>query len=330
MTRLRIGIVVVVVLAVAAVWMLSRRGKGGDRYLVASGTVEATEVDLGFQVAGRVERIDVREGDAVHAGAELAALDRAELEARRAAAEAQVTAVRAQLAELEAGFRPEELSQGRSALAAAAQRLADAARDLERTRVLFEGGAVSREALDNAETVHEIARTQHEQARAQLDILERGPRTERIAGQRALVRQAEAALEQTNTLLQNAVIVAPLAGIVTLRHREPGETVSPGLPVLTLMDPADRWVRIYVREDQVGRVSIGQPAVITADSYPERTYDGHVVFIASEAEFTPRNVQTQEERVRLVYAVKVAIRGDPGRDLKPGLPVDVRLDVGEP
>jgi HlyD family secretion protein len=122
--------------------------------------------------------------------------------------------------------------------------------------------------------------------------------------------------------------------LVTVRHREPGETVSSGVPVLTVMDPEDRWVRIYVREDRIGEVSLGQSATITSDTYPDRSYSGEVVFIASEAEFTPRNVQTTEERVKLVYAVKVRITGDPSHHLKPGIPADVVLsgteqDVGE-
>jgi HlyD family secretion protein len=117
--------------------------------------------------------------------------------------------------------------------------------------------------------------------------------------------------------------------MVTIRHREPGESVSPGLPVLTVMDPEDRWVRIYVREDRIGEVSLGQTATISSDTYSDRTYSGEVVFIASEAEFTPRNVQTTEERVKLVYAVKVRITGDPSHDLKAGIPADVVLQGAE-
>ena len=120
-------------------------------------------------------------------------------------------------------------------------------------------------------------------------------------------------------------IVAPLDGIVTVRHREPGETAPAGSPVLTVMNPNDRWVRIFVREDRIGAVKTGTPASITTDTYPDRRYEGEVTFIASEAEFTPKNVQTAEERVKLVYAVKVRVSGDPDLDLKPGMPADVRL-----
>jgi len=318
--------VAVLVLAGLAGWLAFSGGPGRSGGIMASGTVEATEADLGFQLPGRIESIAVREGERVARGAELAALDRAELLARRAAAEAQLAAARALLSEMERGARPQELAQARSAVTAAAQRYDDAQRDVARARNLFEGGAISREALDKAETAAEVARAQHEQALEQLALVEAGPRAERIAAQRALVRQAEAALAQLDVALENSVIRAPFDGVVTVRHREPGEIVAAGLPVITLMDPADRWVRIYVREDEVGRLSLGQPATISADAYPDRRYTGRITYISGEAEFTPRNVQTPEERIKLVYAVKVAITGDAAQELKPGLPADVRLE----
>ncbi len=294
--------------------------------IVASGTVEATEATLGFQMAGRITWIGVREGASVKAGDEVARLDREELQARQRAAEAAVAGAKALLSELERGSRPGEVAEGRAALRAAEEGQADAQRDLERARRLFEGGAISQEMLDKAETAARMAEAAGDQARERVRMLEEGPRRERITAQRAAVAQAEAALAQVGAALANAVVTVPFPGIVTLRHREPGETVSPGLPVLTVMDPEDRWVRIYVREDRIGAVAIGQGATITADTYPERSYRGEVVFISNRAEFTPRNVQTAEERVRLVYAVKVRVVGDPDHDLKPGIPADVVLD----
>jgi HlyD family secretion protein len=226
---------------------------------------------------------------------------------------------------MESGARPEEIAQARAARDVAAQQLADARRNLERTTNLFDGNAVSRETFENAQTAFEVARSRHEQAEEQLKLVESGPRPERIAAQRAQLRQAEAGFRVAEAALANMTIVAPLDGVVTVRHREPGETVPPGSPVLTVMNRDDRWVRIFVREDRIGAVKIGTPASITIDTYPEREYDGEVAFIASEAEFTPKNVQTAEERVKLVYAVKVRISGDPDHDLKPGMPADVRL-----
>jgi len=321
-------IAALVVLALVLRFTVLRGGPDADT-IVASGTVEATDAQLGFQVPGRIDTIAVEEGNAVRVGQMLARLDLTELEARRAQAQAQLAAARALLAEMESGARTEEVAQSRAAFAATDDRMNDARRDLDRTRTLFEGGAVSREALDKAQTAFEVARSQRDQASQGLQLVEAGPRRERIGAQRAVVAQAEAAVRQVDATLANAVVHAPFDGVVTVRDREPGEVVGAGTPVLTVTNLADRWVRIYVREDRIGAVRLGQPATITADTYPGRTYGGQVAYIASEAEFTPRTVQTTEERVKLVYAVKVRITGDAAVDLKPGVPADVRLEAQE-
>lgn len=312
--------------AAAGYWFWYRPAPEAANVLVASGTVEATEAQLGFTAAGRIEAIHVREGDRLQAGTELARLDRTELEARRAQAVAQLAVARALLAELERGSRPEEVAQGRAAVNARRETLVDAERDLDRTRRLFDGGAVPRENLDKAVMSVEIARSQLTQTEEQLRLLEQGPRRERIDAQRAQVAQAQAAIQATDAALANTIILGPFDATVTVRHREPGEIVAPGAAVLTLMNAADRWVRIYVPEDRIGAVRMGMPAAITSDTYPDKTYPGEVVFIASQAEFTPKSVQTTEERVRLVYAVKVRIKTDPDLELKPGMPADVRLE----
>lgn len=327
MRKRKIAIAVVVLVALATVvWLVFFRGSDVEG-LAAAGTVEGTSADLGFQVSGRIAAVAVEEGAHVGAGDVLARLDATELDAVRAAAAAQAAGARAQLAELERGARPEERTQARAALDAAEQRLEDARREMERTRRLEAGGAVSREALEKATTAFEVMRAQAVQAREQLELVTAGPRRERIDAARAQVTAAEAALEQADATLANATIHAPFAGVVTVRHREPGETVGAGQPVLTVMNPDDRWVRIYVREDRIGRVALGQQARITSDSHPDSAFAGRVVHIASEAEFTPRNVQTEEERVKLVYAVKVQIVGDDAVALKPGVPADVTLSA---
>ena len=320
--------IVLLIVAGASVWYYtSRRPEPTDGALVASGTVEATDAQLGFQAPGRIVSLSPREGDRVTAGQELARLDRAELEARRAQSEAQVEAARAALSELEHGSRREEIAQARAALAVAEERRQDAERDLARTRRLYDGGAVSREALDKAQVALDVSRAQRTQAAEQLRLVEAGPRQERKAAARAAVNQAEAVVQGVEATLSNTVLTAPFDGVVTVRHREPGEVVPAGSPVLTLMDPRSRFVRIYIPENRVGAVRLGTRAEIKADTYPDKTYPGEVSFIASEAEFTPKSVQTTEERVRLVYEVKVRVTGDPQLDLKPGLPADVRLET---
>lgn len=326
--RIVVGTVVAAAVVAIGFWAVSVRDRSRDGSERASGTVEATEAQIGFQSAGRLQDLAVREGEAVTVGQELAHLDRAETEARRQQAVAQAEAARAVLEELQRGSRHEEVAQGRAALAAATERLRDAERDLGRTQALFDGGAASRESLDKARVALDVAKSQYDQAQEQLTILETGPRRERIEAQRAQLVQTEAAVRVIDATLTNMTLRAPFDGIVTVRHREPGEIVAAGSPVLTVMNPADRWVRIYIPETRIGAVRLGQEADVTSDTYPVKMYRGEVVFIASQAEFTPKTVQTTEERVKLVYAVKVRITQDPTFDLKPGMPADVRLDLG--
>ncbi|MSR37184.1 MAG: HlyD family efflux transporter periplasmic adaptor subunit [Gemmatimonadetes bacterium] len=325
--RMRVLVPVAVIATAVVIWLVMRNRNAGEAALDASGTVEATEADLGFQIPGRVARVGPHEGDAVAPGEELAALDAAELTAARDAAGAQVAAARARLSELDRGSRREEVAQAEAALRAARDREEEASREASRAERLFAGGAISLSDRDKLVTTLELAQSARIQTEQAAALVREGPRPETLAVQRAVVTQAEANLERAVAVLANALITAPFAGRVTVRHREPGETVAPGAPVITLLDPTDRWVRIYVAEDRIGRVSVGEGAQITSDSWPDKVYEGRVVHIGSEAEFTPRNVQTPEERTRLVYPVKVQITGDPSFDLKPGTPADVRLDA---
>jgi len=257
--------IVVIALAVAVLglgsWWLMRPGEG-DGTVVASGTVEATESDLGFQIPGRIEAIAKREGDRVEQGDLLAWLDRRELEAERASYEAAAEVARARLAELEGGSRPQDVARAEAVLRAARESLAEGDRNVERARRLYESGAVSREALERAETGRALARASLDEAEEALALVREGPRTEQVAAQRAHLRQAEAAVARAEVGLDRAGIVAPFGGVVALRHREPGETAGAGAPVLTLRNLEDRWVRIYVPGDMIGRVQLGQPAEI--------------------------------------------------------------------
>jgi HlyD family secretion protein len=324
--RIAIPVAVVVIVAAIVGGAALRRGANGGA-VAASGTVEATEARLGFQATGRIQSVAVREGDVVRAGSLLASLDLAETEAKRDQAQAQADGAEAQLLELTRGFRREEVEQARAAMDAAERRSEDATRDLERTVRLKEGGAVSQEARDKAQVAFDVAQSLLAQAREQRTIMTEGPRPERIAAARAQLAQARASVRALEALLANMVVRAPFDGVVTVRHREPGEIIPAGSPVLTLLNRDDRWVRIYVSETRIGAVRLGMPATITTDTDPAKRYGGEVSTIASEAEFTPKTVQTAEERVKLVYAVKVRIAGDPGYDLKPGMPADVRLEL---
>jgi HlyD family secretion protein len=320
-----VGLILLAVVTVGTVLVFVVRGTATSDVIVASGTVEIIEADLGFQRPGRIERVEVQEGDLVTDGQVIAVLDQSELRAERTVVESQLAAASARLTELEAGSRSEEVAQARDALRAASERANNAGREAQRAERLFAGGAVSERVRDAAATAVEVANADRDAAAERLALVEAGPRVEQIAAQRAVVAQAAAGLARLDATLEQTVIQAPFAGRVTVRYREPGETVAAGTPVVSVANSGDRWVRIYIPGDEVGRVGLDQEARITADAFADRSYAGVVTFIADEAEFTPRTVQTTAERVKLVYRVKVRITGDTAFDLKPGLPADVRL-----
>ena len=257
------------------------------------------------------------------AGEILAVLDTAQVMARGRQAQAAVGVSAAQLADLEHGSRPQELEDRRQALVAAERTLEQATLDWNRMRELT--GAVSQQSIDESRTARDVAQTRYEQARQQLELAVAGSRSEQITAAAAALAAAQAQAGLAQATIPDYFVRSPFDGIVTVRAREPGESVVPGNAVVSVMNPADRWVRIYIPENRLGLVRIGQQAAITIDAFPRHPFSGEVSWISSEAEFTPRNVQTQDERVKLVYAVKVRITNDPDLALKPGTPADVRM-----
>jgi HlyD family secretion protein len=171
----------------------------------------------------------------------------------------------------------------------------------------------------------EMARAELTAAEERLALLLAGPRPDQVEAARGQLAQAEHALGVARSRLAEAAIHSPVAGVVLRKNLEVGEIANPGISILTLMNPREMWVRAYVPEEEVGRIRIGDPARIRVDAYPDRHFAGRISEIASEAEYTPRNVQTRKERVNLVFRIKIAI-DHAGGILKPGMPADA--DIG--
>jgi HlyD family secretion protein len=320
-------LVVAVVLVVAlAVFLVLRPSAGkGDR-LTVSGTVEITSVDLSFKVGGRVKERLVDEGERVQPGQVVARLEDDDLAAEVAVRRARMEAARQALAELEAGSRAEELQQAAANVARAqaeATRLAD---DLRRQQSLFEGGVISRQTFDAARAAADASRSQLQEAQAAQRLVRNGPRREQISQARARLQEARESLADAETHLGYAVLTSPLAGVVMSRNIEKGEQVSAGTAVVTVGDFGDTWLRAYIAETDLGRVKVGQRVEVTTDSDHDKRFEGRVTFISPEAEFTPKNVQTEKERVKLVYRIKVTI-DNPAMELKPGMPADAEILV---
>lgn len=323
--RKAIAISVLLVLAIAASirWYVLRQ-QGGTQEIASSGTVEITDARLGFTSPGRIEAMLVDEGDAVTLGRILARQESTEAASQVELAGAKVSEAEAQLSRLVAGARKEEIGQARATLRSVESELSKAQADYDRASALYKEEVISSSKLDEARTALDVLKEKRKAAAQSLALLKSGTRVEDIEAARQRVEQARAALAAANENLDNTSIKAPFDGVVMSKYSEPGEIVAAGVPVLVVGDISKPWVRIYIKEDKLGMVRLGQKAEVRVDSFPGKTYQGTVTNIANEAEFTPKNVQTHEDRVKLVFAVKVSVENSDG-GLKPGMPADVHL-----
>ena len=185
---------------------------------------------------------------------------------------------------------------------------------------------MSRQRRDRDETAAAVAQEQHRAAGERLKLLQSGFRKEAVAAARAQVAEARAAVEASGVALEDLQAKSTTDGTVTRKHAEVGEVLAAGRPVVTVTDLSRPWVRVYIPENQIGKVRLGAPARIRIDTFPDREFAGRVSYVSSQAEFTPKNVQTQEERVKLVFAVNVSAENQDG-SLKPGMPADVTIDA---
>ena len=332
-------------------WVMTRRVDEG--WVVAPGQVVAT-----LDNAEYLRDLGLRQAEVRQAESALAELEAGSRPEEIAQAEAAMTRAESFLKQLEAGSRAEEIvarEESANAAKAESERLGT---DYQRAASLHERdrNSISDQQYLAAKAAWDVALAQHRQALAQLKLLKEGPRREEIDQARASWQQAKAAwelvkagprqetIEQararlaqsketlglSETRLAYTTLRSPFAdnAIVLSKSTEPGEYVSPGTPIVTAADLRNVWLRGYVNETDLGRVKIGQKVEVTTDSYPGKVCEGVLSFISSEAEFTPKTVQTEKERVRLVYRVKIDL-ANPEMKLKPGMPADARIRVKE-
>ncbi|MBI5055669.1 MAG: efflux RND transporter periplasmic adaptor subunit [Nitrospirae bacterium] len=319
---LMIGIVILIIGGTLLINRLTKESSNGE--FVLSGNVEATETDIGFKYPGRVAELFVEEGQKIKKGDRLAVFDSSELESLVSQSKAYLNETVARLGELKAGFRQQEISQAEANVGYAEAELSKAKKDYNRADVLYQNGAISAQQMDAARKTYDVAVAQHQKALQALSLVKEGPRKEEIVAAESRVRQAEAALKVSEERLKDAMIHSPVSGVVLRKIIEAGETVSSGSPVYTIGALENPWIKVYVKEDKLGHVKLGQKAEIKVDSYPDKVYEGTVTYISSEAEFTPKNIQTQEERVKLVFGMKISVK-NVNDELKPGMPADVRI-----
>jgi len=271
---------------------------------------------------------------------------------------ADVSAAESQLLQLKNGARPQEIQQANAAVAAAQAQYDQASKDWERAQSLYKEEDISTSQYDGFRTRFESTGANLKQAKEQAGLVQAGPRSELIEGASAQVARARAGLKmgQANSIettrreqeitarrsdieraraqlalvdsqLADTIAVSPIDGMVLVKAADVGEVLAPGTSVVTVGDIDRPWLRAYIREQDLGRVKVGSQARVTTDSFPGKTYEGRVSFVSSEAEFTPKQIQTAEERVKLVYRVKIDI-DNPRHELKSNMPADAEILVG--
>lgn len=295
---------------------------GDDRNgrIHASGHIEATEVRLAATVGGRLLEAPFEEGDAVRAGELVARLETFDAEHRLAQARATAAAADAQLRLLLAGTRAEDLKRAEDHLAQAQAELDAAARDLVRLEGLAERGTATDKARDDAETRREVAARAAAAARAEVEKLVSGPRSQEIEAARAQRAAAEAQVAAVDQQITDATVLAPRDGVLVERVAEPGEVLPPGATIAVLVDLTRPWLDVWVDEPSLAAIRLGDRVEVAVDGH-EEALEGTVAYVSDVAEFTPKNVQTPKERAKLVFRVKVVLDNPDGL-FKPGMPAD--------
>ncbi len=294
--------------------------------IIASGHVEATEVRLSTKVAGTLEWFELQEGDRIAAGQEIARIDTVDQELSLQAAQADRALADSVLRLRIAGFRDEEIAEASAQVARATADLEAAQRDLERFQSLLDRGSGIEKTRDDALARRNVSALVLVAAEARLELLQSGARPEELDEARARLAAADARIAQIEQQIADATMLSPVPGIVTAKLVEQGELLRAGTALAVITNIASPWLTAYVSEQDLGRIRIGQTVTVVTDD--GQTREGQLIFLNSEAEFTPKNVQTRDERIKLVYRIKVSLNNVDGL-FKPGMPSEAHLRATE-
>lgn len=298
--------------------------KKPDNEINASGTIEATDITISSKTAGQIKAILVDEGNRVKKDDILLYLDHDLLDIQLRQAQASVEQAEAQLRLLQAGARKEDIKLAEEQVQFAQINLDQATADKDRLEKLYETSTITKKQFEDAETKYEQAMNQYNSAKQNLNKIKNITRPEEIESAKANLKRNMVSVDLIRKNIEDCTIRSPVDGIVSKKFVESGEYVTPGAAVLKLSDLQKVDLYIYITETELGKIKLGQKADVTIDTYKDKVYNGEVIFISPEAEFTPKSIQTQEERTKLVFAVKISIPNNEF-DLKSGMPADAKL-----
>lgn len=310
----------------AAVILLYSCGGKDKEVIEASGTIEATNVTVAAKIGGQVKKIFVNEGDKVDAGDTLMLMDHDLLAIQLRQANAAVDASNAQLQLLKRGARIEDIAQAEEALKQAKTNFEFALATKERNEKLFQSNSITKQQWDDISARYNVASAQFNSANENLKKIKNLARPEEIKQAEANLDKQIAAADLLKKNISDSYVTAPIGGIVVKKFIEAGESASPMSSLIMLSDLSYVDLVIYVSETELGKVKPGQAANVSVDSFPGKTFKGKVIYISPTAEFTPKNIQTKDERIKLVFAVKIHIP-NPNLELKDGVPADAVVEL---
>jgi len=301
-----------------------RKRAEGNAPLEISGLIEAITTDIRSQAQGEIKEVFVEEGRVVKAGDLLARVDDEKIRLQLAQVAAGIEASGAKLRLAQKGNKKELIAVALNQMDIAAKQLELARKDQARLVKLFAQGAVSEIQKEKAELALKAAEEQFQSAKENHDLSVRGRESEEIEMIQAEIRGLEAQRGLLERQARDTEIRSPVDGLLEVKHVERGELAVMGAVLFSVIDYKRTYVKAYVPEKEIGRIKIGSPLEVRCDSFPNRAFSGTVDYVSGEAEFAPKNIQTKEERLKLVFLIK-AYFDNPGQELKPGLPVDVTI-----
>jgi HlyD family secretion protein len=298
-------------------------GKGA---ITASGTIEATEVTVSAKVSGEIVTANVNEGAILRKGDVIVTIDSSTLLLRKQQADAGVALAEASFALLLKGARIEDIKQVEDQLVQVRENYNQAKADADRTSKLYDAGSVTKKQFDDSKTKLAVLQAQLGAAQAALGKVKNLARPEDIEIAQAQLEQAKIASKLLDKQVADCTVTAPIDGTVTNKLVEAGEFVGTGSPIAVLSNLTSVSVTIYVSEAELGRIRIGGNASVSIDTFPGRSFPGKVSYISPVAEFTPKNIQTKEERIKQVFGVKIELQ-NPDGELKSGIPADAMIPL---
>jgi len=307
--------------------LLSIYGCGGENdgsKIEATGTIESTNVTISSKNAGEIKSILLDEGAKVNTGDTILIIDHEALgfQLQQASAAEQIS--EAQLKLMLKGARSEDIKQAEEMMKQTEINFNQAKNDFERYTKLFDSKSITRKQYEDMTARYKISLTQFSAAKENFEKVKKIFRPEEIEQARAGLKKAQASVGLLEKNIRDSYLISPMNGFVVKKFVEAGETVSPMSSLVKISNLSSVNLIIYISEVDLGKIKLGQKAEITIDTYPDKKYEGKVTFISPEAEFTPKNIQTKDERTKLVFAVKIEIPNK-NFELKPGMPADASI-----